>query len=192
MYFFCISWKRLRKKLQATNVIMRLAFRLFWLDIPLSVFIFYTRFNVGFSSTESHSVLGVITQAQSHLCLLISLWWKLFYKAIHCFAFLPLMLTHKRALWEKNQCCSNLVFLYVMNKTVVWSPKNHEILMFVMFSHGVFNWDKLMLKPEEKYVCCICYWKLSAGEGNGWHSSMHESRVFIQYFTNSLLHRKNC
>lgn len=89
------------------------------------------------------------------------------------------MFTHKRALREKNQCCSNLVFLYVMNKTVVWSPKNHERFMFVMFSHGVFNWGKVMLKPEGKCVCCICYWKLSAGEGNGWHSSVPEIRTVI-------------
>lgn len=61
-----------------------------------------------------------------------------------------------------------------------------------MFSHGVFNWGKVMLKPEGKYVCCICYWKLSAGEGNGWHRAVPENRVFIQCFTNSPLHRKNC
>lgn len=93
--------------------------------------------------------------------------------------------------YEKNLCYSNLVFLCVMNKTVVWSPKTHEILMFVMFSHGVFNWGRVMLRPEGKYVCCICSWKLSAGEGNGWHSSVPESRVFIQCFTNSPLQRKN-
>lgn len=59
------------------------------------------------------------------------------------------MFTHKRALWEKNQCFSNLVFLCVMNKTVVWSPKKHQRIM----KYSYLSCFHMVSLTEEKW----CY-----------------------------------
>lgn len=67
--FLSISWRRFRKKLQVTNVIMRLAVRLLWLDIPLYTIesLFSTPgLMLAFpaqrkNQIEIHSALGVIT-----------------------------------------------------------------------------------------------------------------------------------